>query len=148
MGQKFFGLVPDLPTATNKRIWFHAVSVGEVNLLVPILEKLRASSPNIEIVVSTTTKTGYKLAKKKFSEEGVCYFPLDFSWAVEATLRRLKPDLIVLVELELWPNLLTISHRHGIPVAIVNGRLSDRSTRGYLRLGTVSYTHLTLPTKA
>ena len=53
LGQKFFGLVPDLPTATNKRIWFHAVSVGEVNLLVPILEKLRASSPNIEIVVST-----------------------------------------------------------------------------------------------
>ena len=137
LGQKLLGLVPDLPSldeASARRFWFHAVSVGEVNLLQGLLQRLK-EQPCIEIVISTTTKTGYKLATDKYPEAIVFYCPLDFSWAVNAAFKRIKPSLLILVELELWPNLLMEAARRDVPVAIVNGRLSDRSTRGYRRLG-------------
>lgn len=132
--EKVQGFLPRLPAATNRRIWFHAVSVGEVNLLVPILKELLASAPHTDIVITTTTKTGHGLALQRFPEHTVAYCPLDFSWAVHNAFQRLQPDALVLVELELWPNLLLEARRCRIPVAIVNGRLSDRSTKGYLRI--------------
>ena len=136
--QKFIGLVPRLPASgvdsTQRRIWLHAVSVGEVNLLQPVLLELEQRYPEWECVISSTTKTGYELARQKYSPRTVFYCPLDFSWAVKAALRRIQPDLFVLVELELWPNLIHYAAK-ACPVAIINGRLSENSAKGYSRLG-------------
>jgi len=131
--EKFLGLVPRREGA-RPRAWLHAVSVGEVNLLATIIGELSARLPEWEIVISTTTKTGYDLACRKYPSRTVFYCPLDFSWAVGAAIRRLRPTLLVLAELELWPNLVAAARRRGVPVAIINGRLSDKSFRGYRKL--------------
>jgi 3-deoxy-D-manno-octulosonic-acid transferase len=131
--EKFLGRVPRRE-GERPRAWLHAVSVGEVNLLATIIGELSARLPEWEIVISTTTKTGYDLACRKYPSRTVFYCPLDFSWAVGAAMRRLRPTLLVLAELELWPNLVAAANRRGVPVAIINGRLSDKSFRGYCRL--------------
>ncbi len=115
-------------------IWLHAVSVGEVNVLGPLLMRLECEHPDWECVISTTTKTGFDLARRKYAPRTVFYCPLDFSWAVRTALRRVRPDLLVLVELELWPNLVLAAEQSGIRVAVVNGRLGDQSFRGYRRI--------------
>jgi 3-deoxy-D-manno-octulosonic-acid transferase len=122
-----------LPIRESSRpcIWLHAVSVGEVLQLRAILQRLAAARPDCEFVITTTTQTGYGVAKEKFPEHTVCYFPLDFVWAVRAALDRVRPSLVVLVELELWPNFISEASRRGIPVALVNGRITEKSTRGY-----------------
>ncbi|MGA2798723.1 MAG: glycosyltransferase N-terminal domain-containing protein, partial [Thermoguttaceae bacterium] len=81
-----------------------------------------------------TTATGMELARKKFSKLTVFYCPLDFTWAVSAAMRRIRPDILVLAELELWPNLIRAARRHGAKAAIINGRLSEHSFRGYRRI--------------
>ncbi|MBA4105887.1 MAG: 3-deoxy-D-manno-octulosonic acid transferase [Pirellula sp.] len=130
---KFLGLAPrregDRPC-----VWLHAVSVGEVNLLATTIAEILAQRPDWEIVVSTTTKTGYDLACKKYADRSVFYCPLDFTWATAAAMRRVRPALLVLAELELWPNLIAVAKRRGVKVAIINGRLSDKSFRGYRRI--------------
>ncbi len=132
-GQKFLGLVPRR-TSRGKCIWLHAVSVGEVNLLAALLEKISLARPDWECVVSTTTMTGMALAKKKYPKLPVFYCPLDFSWAVQTAIRRVRPDVLVLAELELWPNLINSARRSGARVAVINGRLSEHSARGYRRI--------------
>ncbi|TWT87327.1 3-deoxy-D-manno-octulosonic acid transferase [Pseudobythopirellula maris] len=114
-------------------LWLHAVSVGEVNLLAGLIAEFERRRPEWEIVVSTTTKTGYELANKKYADRTVFYCPLDFSWAVSNAMRRVRPDLLVLAELELWPNLIAAAKSHGARVAIANGRLSENSYGGYRR---------------
>jgi 3-deoxy-D-manno-octulosonic-acid transferase len=131
--QKFFGLAPRR-VGNRPCIWFHAVSVGEVNLLATLLEPLSRQHPDWDLVVSTTTRTGYELARRKYANFPVFYCPFDFSWAVGRAMRRIRPDLLVLAELELWPNLIRSAQRCGAKAAIVNGRLSDRSFRGYERI--------------
>ena len=131
--QKLLGRVP-IRTGQRPCIWLHAVSVGEVNLLETILTEIASRSVDCELVISTTTKTGYELARRKYAPHTVFYCPLDFSWAVKAALRRVRPDLLVLAELELWPNLIRAAKQNGTRVAIINGRLSDNSFRGYRRL--------------
>ena len=128
--EKFLGLVPRTPNQSGRVIWFHAVSVGEVNLLKPIIPLLKTEL-DIHILISSTSKTGYRLAQKLFSDLTVFYCPLDFSWSVKRALRRLCPDLLVLAELELWPNLLREASKQGIKTAIINGRISDSSFRNY-----------------
>lgn len=126
-----------VPTRRGDRrcVWLHAVSVGEVNLLGVLIAELRSRWPDWDVVVSTTTKTGYELAKRKYAaEHRVFYAPLDFSWATDEAVRRVRPDLLVLAELELWPNLIASAKRSGAKVAIVNGRLSENSFKGYRRL--------------
>ena len=119
-------------------VWLHAVSVGEVNLLAVLIDELRARHPDWELCVSTTTKTGYDLAQKKYgAEHTVFYCPMDFTWATRAAIGRVRPDLLLLAELELWPNLISAAKRHGAEVAIVNGRLSENSFRGYRRVGSL-----------
>ena len=86
-------------------------------------------------MLSTTSRTGYELARKKYANLTVFYCPLDFSWAVRTALRRVRPTMLVLAELELWPNLILAAKGQGIPVAIINGRMSDRSFPGYRRIG-------------
>ncbi|HEV2969484.1 MAG TPA: 3-deoxy-D-manno-octulosonic acid transferase [Pirellulales bacterium] len=127
---KFLGQVPRRES-DRPGIWFHAVSVGEVNLLATLLARIAARRPDCECLISTTTMTGYALARKKYPELTVFYCPLDFTWAVRRAVARIRPTLLVLAELELWPNLVRLSHAAGVKVAIVNGRLSERSFRGY-----------------
>jgi len=130
---KFLGRVP-WRSRERTGIWLHAVSVGEVNLLQPLLAAIEEKHPDWECVISTTTRTGYELARQKYAPRSVFYCPLDFSWAVRNALRRIHPQLLVLVELELWPNLIRWTRRSGVPVAVVNGRLSASSARGYSRI--------------
>src|SRR3954464_6165834 len=130
---KFWGAVPERKSS-GACIWFHAVSVGEVNLLAVVLSAAKKNRPDVECVISTTTMTGFALAKKKYADHCVFYCPLDFTWAVRRAMRRIRPALLVLAELELWPNLIAAAKSHGTRVAIANGRLSERSFKGYRRL--------------
>ena len=131
---KLFGNVP-LRSTDAKCLWFHAVSVGEVNLLKPVIARIRRQHPEVEIAVSSTTESGRKLAAEVFSDDITFFCPADFSWAINRTLRRLRPDQLILAELELWPNLIGITSKQSIPVSVINGRLSEKSSRGYRKLG-------------
>ncbi len=131
--EKILGRVPKR-SGQRPCIWLHAVSVGEVNLLQPILTELAQREPTWECVISTTTRTGFALARKKYAGYQVFYCPLDFTWATRRAMRRVRPDLFVLAELELWPNLIRAARRQGARVAVVNGRLSEKSFHGYRRI--------------
>lgn len=118
-------------TGEGPCIWVHGVSVGEVAASEPLIRALERSLPGHEIVVTTSTQTGQAVARRKFPEKRVGYFPLDFSWSVKRALEAVRPSLVVLVELELWPNFLAEAKAQKIPVVVVNGRISERSFRGY-----------------
>ncbi len=130
---KFLGRVPHR-VGHRPCVWLHAVSAGEVNLLEPLIGRLRSDFPECECVLSTTTQTGFEIARKKYPELMAFYCPLDFSWAVRAALQRIRPDVLILAELELWPNLIRAASQRGVRIAMVNGRLSERSARGYQRI--------------
>ena len=115
-------------------VWLHAVSVGEALQLPGLIAALRDRRPGLAPVVTVSTNTGLAVARKKLSGVAVHRAPLDLSWAVRAFLRRVRPDALVLVELELWPNLVRECGAAGVPVAVANGRLSAGSFRGYRRL--------------
>ena len=132
--QKLFG---QLPTLRDSRpvVWFHAVSVGEVLQLQKVVDDFHRQTANAyQLIVTTSTDTGFELASDRFPECTVSWFPLDFSWAVSAALRRVRPTLVVLMELELWPNFLLSCQHFGTKTALVNARMSDRSFAGYFRL--------------
>ncbi len=112
-------------------VWIHGVSVGELKAARLLIERLAAARPDCDLVISSTTSAGFALARKLFARHLVIQFPLDPRWIVRRVLDRVRPDLIVLVELEIWPNLLSEAHRRAIPVAIVNTRVSARSFNGY-----------------
>ncbi len=131
---KLLGGVPTLPPGAPV-VWFHGVSVGEVHLLTTVVDAYRRRYPSHRVVVSSTTDTGLAEARARFANCAVVPFPLDFSWAVGRAIRRLKPSLIVLAESELWPNFLAVAARRGVPVAVINGRMSPRS---YARLSRVA----------
>jgi 3-deoxy-D-manno-octulosonic-acid transferase len=131
--EKLLGLVPRR-TGDATCVWIHAVSVGEVNLVATLLRELRSAHPDWQFVVSTTSRAGYELARKKYAAHAVFYCPLDFSWAVASAMRRVRPSLLVLAELELWPNLIAAAKQYGARVAIINGRLSDHSFPRYRRI--------------
>ena len=115
-------------------LWLHAVSVGEVLLLQTVIADFRRRRPDVEIWISTTTQTGHAVAREKFPDCRVLYFPLDFTWSVRAALDRVRPDVVGLVELELWPNFIRAVATRGIPLLLINGRLGERSHRGYRRI--------------
>jgi 3-deoxy-D-manno-octulosonic-acid transferase len=116
----------------KKCVWIHAVSVGEVNATKTIIAELKNQLPQYEIIISATTDTGIEQARKLYgSELKVFYFPFDFSFAVHRAFKRLKPDICLLMELEVWPNFTSRAHRLGVPVVVVNGRISDRSFPRY-----------------
>jgi 3-deoxy-D-manno-octulosonic-acid transferase len=131
--QKLMGRLPGR-VGSASCFWIHAVSVGEVLVLRPIIERLRRRHPDAHLVLTCTTSTGLDLARRVFPDIVTCYAPLDFSWAVKRALKRIRPDLLILVELELWPNLIELAHAAGTRVVIINGRLSERSFRGYRRI--------------
>jgi 3-deoxy-D-manno-octulosonic-acid transferase len=131
-----FGRAEPLPPPRRPRILVHAVSVGEVNAARKLLARLAAPPMEAEIVVSAATNTGCARAESLFGGTyRVTRYPLDFSFAVSRYLRAVRPDVVVLIELEVWPNFLTAAARRGIPVCVANGRLTQRSAAGYRRLG-------------
>lgn len=124
--------------ATNQQapqpvLWLHCVSVGETQAARPLLQAIRREFPHFRIVVSTVTVTGQQLARELFQNEAerVFYFPLDWGWTVRRALRAIDPAVVLIMETELWPNFLRECRRRAVPVAIVNGRLSEQSCRRY-----------------
>jgi 3-deoxy-D-manno-octulosonic-acid transferase len=113
-------------------IWIHAVSVGEVLAAIPLARRLKDEFPRCALFISTTTDTGQAIARERIPwADGFFYFPMDFAWVVRRVLRVLRPTAIVIVETEIWPQLLREARRAGIPVIFVNARISDRSFRNY-----------------
>ena len=128
--QRLGGVPVQLHEAVHGKrvVWVHAVSVGEVLAASRLVGELEAAlGQGFRVVVSTTTRTGQALARERFGAERVFYMPLDFAWTVRAYLRALEPAALVLMESELWPRMLHECARRGIPVAVVNARVSDRS---------------------
>jgi len=138
--KRFTGGIPPLPRcdAGVSRIWFHGVSVGEVQLLSVLAAEIRrqadAARRSVDCVVSSSTTTGLDVAASRFGADHTFPCPLDFTWAVNRVLDRVRPDLLVLGELELWPNLLASAHARGIPVVVANARMSEKSAVGYGRI--------------
>ena len=110
------------------------MSVGEVLLLKSMVGDLSRRRPGWDVVISTTTRTGLAVARRTYPDLVTFYAPMDFSWATRRAMARIRPTVLALVELELWPNLIRAAKCSGVGVAIVNGRLSHRSHRGYRRL--------------
>ena len=127
--------IPPDPPPGSPRIWLHGVSVGEILAAVPLVTELQALLPRGSFIISTGTETGQAVARRHFSPLGmlVCYFPLDLPWAVSRALSALKPDIFVALESEVWPNFLSTAKHRGVPLALMNARLSDRSFRRYTR---------------
>ncbi|MFM1866638.1 MAG: 3-deoxy-D-manno-octulosonic acid transferase [Planctomycetota bacterium] len=123
------------PRTERARVLIHGVSVGEVNAIRGLVARLANDRLRPEIFVSSTTDTGFKRAESLFAKSHqVVRTPFDFTFAMRHWLDRVQPDVIVLVELELWPNMTRLAEARGIPVVVVNGRLSDRSIRRYRRV--------------
>jgi 3-deoxy-D-manno-octulosonic-acid transferase len=119
--------VPD-----DRPIWIHAVSVGEVYVARQVMHALRALRPGTRFVLSTTSSTGWREAEKRMHAEDVLiYNPLDFPWCVRRALDAIRPRALILTESEIWPNTLRLAHRRGVPLFLVNGRISDRSAPRY-----------------
>ena len=129
-----FGAAGEL-NGEGPRIWFHAASVGETVLLKTLVPALRKRKPTLRFAVSTLTITGRENAAKLSPDVPPFYYPFDFSFAVRRALRRVRPDVVVLVELEVWPNFTKVAARQGIPVVVINGRISDRSFGRYRKMG-------------
>jgi 3-deoxy-D-manno-octulosonic-acid transferase len=122
--------------AGKKVLWFHAVSVGEVLAVLPLIDAVRIALPDHTVLLSTTTMASNRLAAERAAEKGVelIYFPLDFPWAVRRLIDAAGPRLIILTETELWPNFLRCAARKDIPMVLVNGRISPRSFKSYRRI--------------
>ena len=127
------GLLPvELRNLRNPIIWIHAVSLGEVATIVPLLHIMKERYPQWPLVVSTVTETGREVVMKRLEGVAVhCYAPVDFWWTVDRYVRTLKPRLFILVESEFWPNLLKCLQRRQVPICLVNGRISSQSFARY-----------------
>ena len=115
-------------------VWVHAVSVGETVVAMSMIRTWHQMHPERKFILSTTTTTGQELARKQAPPStAVIFCPIDFLWMVRRTLNVLKPAMLVIFETEIWPNMVAETRKRGIPVALVNGRMSDHSARGYRR---------------
>ncbi len=116
---------------SGKAVWFHSVSVGETLAAAGLIDAFRKKHPEFKVIVSTTTYTGREIAEKKIDADIFVYYPFDFSLIVRRFLKILNPSAIILLELEVWPNMVRQAVRRGIPVGVVNGRLSAKSFKGF-----------------
>ena len=131
------------------RFWVHAVSVGEVMAAAPVLRELRARFPDAFLLLSTITPSGREVALKQVPPaDEVVYFPLDFPFAVRRALAAARPDLVLLLEWEIWPNFLTRAKRGGAKIAVLNGRVSDRGLRRGRRGGWLPLVPSRLPERS
>jgi 3-deoxy-D-manno-octulosonic-acid transferase len=115
-----------------RSIWIHAVSVGEVRAVDPLVARIRRAYPDRRIVLSTTTPSGRALASARPDVDLVMYFPFDLPGPIRRCLDKVRPEMVIIAETEIWPNFLRICARRGVPVFLVNGRISDRSLRRYV----------------
>jgi 3-deoxy-D-manno-octulosonic-acid transferase len=127
------GRLPAIETGGRPVIWLHCVSVGEAQAARPLARAVLDRFPSHALVVSTTTLTGQRIARDVFRTDAaaVIYFPFDWAWTVRRSLRSVNPSVALIMETELWPNFLRECARLRVPVAVVNGRLSERSFRRY-----------------
>lgn len=132
LGERLGHLPPSLNAGGDASVWIHAVSVGEVLAAAPLISKLRHCYPELRLFLSTTTLTGHRLARQGAADvDGVLYFPFDWAFCVRRILSRLKPRLFVMIDTEIWPNLLRECRRSGIPTVLANGRISSQSFSRY-----------------
>ncbi len=127
------GYLPEFKHDGRKIIWLHCVSVGETNAARPLIEQLRLHFPDHRLVISTTTKTGQALAQSVFrpKADAIFYFPFDWKFSVRRALRNFQPDIVLLMETEIWFNFFQEARKSGARLAIVNGRLSKKSAKRY-----------------
>lgn len=125
-----FGSVP-VRSGRKPCVWIHAVSVGEANTAREFVRLLDCEHPDWDVRISTTTNTGQRVARDLYAAERCFYFPLDLSFAIARTFRRVRPDVVVLVELELWPNFLRVARRRQVPVVVINGRMREEQVGRY-----------------
>jgi len=128
-----WGSVAPQPQNGRPVIWIHCVSVGETQAALPLVQAIRARFPQSQIAISTITLTGQNLAREIFTQDAarIFYFPFDWRWVVRRTLKVIRPDAVLVMETELWPGFLRECEQRRIPVALVNGRLSEQSFRRY-----------------
>ncbi len=137
LGERF-GLISreKIERCKNPTVWFHAVSVGEASAIYPLYLVFKERYPESSVVFSTTTATGQAWVRKQFlhANDIPLYFPIDLYWVVERVLNRLRPKLFISAETEIWPNFWWSAYRRGTRLALVNGRLSNRSFRRYSKI--------------
>lgn len=131
--KEHFGITPKL-SSDQRPIWIHAVSVGESIAAIPLIKELKNQSPEKTIVVTTTTSTGAEQVAKLGSLVEHRYMPIDFGFAVKSFLKAIKPTQMLIIETELWPNTLNVVHQAGIPITLVNARLSEKSCNNYTKV--------------
>ncbi len=143
LGERFGQVAPSPPE--KRVIWLHAVSVGEVISVVPLVNTIRERYPEAHLVISCGTPTGRATAEEKLAGvvDRVVYLAYDLPPLVWAAVRHIRPDLMLLVETEIWPNLLLALNRKRVPVMLVNGRISRRSFPRYLRMRRLMFDALT-----
>ncbi|MFW5450544.1 MAG: lipid IV(A) 3-deoxy-D-manno-octulosonic acid transferase [Methylophagaceae bacterium] len=128
-----FGSSPILPEKTPV-IWIHAVSVGEVEACRPLVKALQLEFPEHTLLITTMTPTGSDRVKLLFADSVThCYLPYDYPFAIKRFLDRSHPEFGIIMETEIWPNLLFTCHHHKVPLVLANARLSERSAKGYAR---------------
>ena len=129
-------LRPEIPETTGRPVWIHACSVGEVTVAIPLVNALARRAPQVPLLLSASTPTGIALARERAGVP-VAWFPMDHPVSVHGFFKRVRPRALVILETELWPGVLTCAHRHRVPVALVNGRLSDSSAVLYKRFAAI-----------
>jgi 3-deoxy-D-manno-octulosonic-acid transferase len=131
-----FGYLPAFESGGKPVIWLHCVSVGETNAARPLVEELAKNYSEYLLVVSTTTKTGQNLARELFKDKAalVFYFPFDWRFTVKRALKIIKPNIVLIMETEIWFNFIREAGRSGAHIFLINGRLSERSLNRYLRI--------------
>ena len=129
------GLLPRVKT--KKRIWIHALSVGEVKSAIPLVKAIKETKKNVEIIFTASTKTGFEMATALFLNQAlvdqVAYFPFDLGFSIRRIYQRINADAVVIVETDVWPNFLYEMNKKNIPVILINARLSKQSLNGYLQ---------------
>lgn len=136
IGPKFGFIQPNVIEGMkgSPRIWVHAVSVGEVTAAAPVVSSLRKIFPHACIVLSTSTETGQEMARRIVPQAtSFIYYPLDIPFVIRKVVNLVNPDIFVTVETEIWPNFIRICHEKGLKIVMVNGRISPRSFRRYLK---------------
>jgi 3-deoxy-D-manno-octulosonic-acid transferase len=131
--KEHFGVTPKLD-CSHGPIWIHAVSVGETLAVTPLIKRLKAQYPHLRIVITTTTATGAEQAEKLAEIAEHRYMPFDFPFAVRGFINAIKPSQLLIMETELWPNTLHTVAKAGIPITVINARLSERSCQRYAKV--------------
>ncbi|TMO07232.1 lipid IV(A) 3-deoxy-D-manno-octulosonic acid transferase [Pseudoalteromonas sp. S558] len=136
-----FGFVSkSLFTNKTKPLVFHCASVGEVLAATPLIKALQKAHPNLNILITCNTPTGREQVLSQFKNTIACsYLPIDFPFATARFLKRIKPQALCILETELWPNLMAISHKKNIPVLVINARLSEKSQQGYQKVAKLTH---------